>query len=87
MIKRYLSLLALAGLFPITLSAATLQEIYELAVQNDPELAAAQASFKAQSEFITQSRAAFLPSVSMGGSNVQQQIQSTDTRGPPLEPI
>lgn len=68
MIKRYLSLLALAGLFPITLSAATLQEIYELAVQNDPELAAAQASFKAQSEFITQSRAAFLPSVSMGGS-------------------
>ena len=68
MIKRYLSLLALAGLFPMTSSAATLQEIYELAVQNDPELAAAQASFKAQSEFITQSKAAFLPSVSMGGS-------------------
>ena len=69
MIKRYLSLLALAGLFPITLSAATLQDIYELAVQNDPELAAAQASFKAQGEIVTQRRAALLPSVSMSGSS------------------
>ena len=49
--------------------AASLQEVYELSVANDPELAAAQASFKAQKELIIQRKAGLLPSVSIGGSS------------------
>ncbi|MAI42605.1 MAG: channel protein TolC [Gammaproteobacteria bacterium] len=49
--------------------AASLQEVYELSVANDPELAAAQASFKAQKELTIQRKAGLLPSVSIGGSS------------------
>ncbi|MBO6558141.1 MAG: TolC family outer membrane protein [Pseudomonadales bacterium] len=50
-----------------TASAATLEEIYDLAVDNDPELGAAQAVFLSRNEVVDQSRALILPSVFLGG--------------------
>ena len=41
--------------------AATLREVYELAIANDPELAAAEASFKAQEEITIQRRGGTTP--------------------------
>jgi len=48
-------------------SAATLEEIYNLAVENDPELGAAEAVFLSRNEVVDQSRALILPSVIVGG--------------------
>ena len=62
-----LSTVALAA-FVQGAAAASLEEIYELAVQNDPELAAAEASFKAQNEVIAQRRSALLPQVGLQGN-------------------
>ena len=65
--------------------ASSLKEVYELAIANDPELAAAEASFKAQEEIIVQRRAALLPSVSVGGGSTvgERWILSNDI---PSEP-
>lgn len=65
--------------------AATLREVYELAIANDPELAAAEASFKAQEEITIQRRGGLLPSVSLGGGSTvgERWILSNDI---PSEP-
>ena len=42
-----------------------LMQVYELALKNDAELAAAQASFKAAEEAVPQSRAALLPTINL----------------------
>ena len=41
--------------------ASSLKEVYELAIANDPELAAAEASFKAQEEIIVQREQHYSP--------------------------
>ena len=65
-----LRLLALLGIFVANQSfAASLQDIYELAVTNDPELAAAEATFKSQSEITIQRRAGLLPNIQISGSS------------------
>ena len=56
-----------------SLSAATLEEIYNLSVQNDPELGAAQAVFLSRNEVVAQSRALILP-------NIVVQGQTSDNR-------
>lgn len=48
--------------------AGTLEEIYNLAVQNDPQLGAAEAVFLSRNEVVTQSRAGLLPNVSIGAN-------------------
>jgi outer membrane protein len=53
--------------------AATLEEIYKLAVENDPELGAAEAVFLSRNEAVAQSRALLLPNVAIRG-------QTTDNR-------
>jgi outer membrane protein len=47
--------------------AETLEEIYNLAVINDPQLGSAQAVFLSQNEVVTQSRARILPNVALVG--------------------
>jgi outer membrane protein len=47
-------------------SATNLAEIYDLAVNNDPQLAAASASYKASAENVPQARAGLLPVISAG---------------------
>jgi outer membrane protein len=65
-----------ASLFLVTgiqAQAATLEEIYNLAVGNDPQLGAAQAVFLSQNEVVAQNRALLLPNVALRG-------QSSDNR-------
>ena len=59
--------LVMTSALPAT--AANLAEIYDLAVTNDPQLAAAQAGYMAQKEVKTQARAGLLPNIIVGGSS------------------
>lgn len=51
-----------------SVNAATLAEVYELAVTNDPELAAAEANYMARKEVRAQGLAGILPTVVVQGS-------------------
>jgi outer membrane protein len=48
--------------------AADLSEIYDLAIKNDPELAAAEASYLGRRETVSQARSALLPLVTFGAT-------------------
>ncbi|MFT5887426.1 MAG: outer membrane protein [Zhongshania sp.] len=62
--KRHLLNLSLAAILSSTYSNAdTLLDVYELAVQNDPQLKAAEASYRANLETKNLSRAALLPQI------------------------
>ena len=62
--KRHLLSIAIAALLSSHLvQADTLLDVYELAVKNDPQLQAAQASYRANIETENLSRAALLPQV------------------------
>lgn len=54
---------------PITQNKVNLLEVYQLAVDNNADLAAAHADYKAQSERVPQSRAGLLPQIAAGASN------------------
>jgi len=70
--KIALALLAPGALLISTaLQAASLDEIYNLAVINDPQLGAAKAGFMARSEVVNQSRAGLLPSISLSANTSQ----------------
>lgn len=58
-----------ASLVTAQIQAATLQEIFELAVNNDPEIAAAEATFKSNSEVLVTGRAGLLPRISLTGTS------------------
>ncbi len=58
--------------------AASLAEVYELAIENDPQLAAARAGYKAQREVISQARARLLPSVSASVTTTQTKRTSPE---------
>jgi len=63
---KWMTLITTSTLLINAASAASLADIYDLAVNNDPQLAAAAASYKASAENITQARAGLLPVVSIG---------------------
>lgn len=65
--KKLLFTLALA-LLSQGATAGALKDIYLKALTNDPQLRAAQASFRADSEATPQSRAGLLPRLNLGGS-------------------
>ncbi|MFT7131643.1 MAG: outer membrane protein [Cyclobacteriaceae bacterium] len=62
------AVLALSALLAAPVYGASLDEIYNLAVNNDPQLGAANAGYKARREGITQARAGLLPTISVGVS-------------------
>lgn len=62
---------------PVSLHADTLADIYELALQNDAELKAAEASFKAGRERKTQGRSALLPQVVASGDYSESDIDAS----------
>lgn len=66
-------LLPIALLISASTQAASLDEIYTLAVINDPQLGAAKAGFMARSEVVNQARAGLLPSISLNGSTSQNE--------------
>jgi outer membrane protein len=84
---------ALAGLIitltgmasAMTAHGATLQEIYNLAVENDPQIGAAQAVFLSQSEVVAQNRALLLPSVGIGGATTDNRRTLPTNPSPPTD--
>ena len=63
-----------------------LLQVYELALKNDAQLAAAQASFNAAGEAVPQSRSALLPNISMQGAtsdNRRRMLESHSIPGGP----
>lgn len=78
-------LILAAALFPAAAhSAQTLLEAYELAVERDPQLAAARAQREAEQENIVQARSLFLPQIGLEASaaRVQQDVDYGDSLSP-----
>ena len=67
--RKFLAVGAATLTFSCTAGAATLEEIYNLAVENDPQLGVAQAVFLSRNEVVSQSRALILPSVFVQGES------------------
>ena len=63
--------------------AETLEEIYNLAVMNDPQLGAAQAVFLSQNEVVAQTRARILPNVSLVGQTSDNMRRIPTNPSPP----
>lgn len=73
--------LLLTGLLATQVQAAPsgLMDVYRLAVENNAELAAAHAAYRARSENVPQARAGLLPQLSAGASNNSSRT-TVDTR-------
>lgn len=78
--------LAALVLVAVESRAANLAEIYELAVDNDPQLAAAVAGFKARKEVVPQARAGILPNISAGLRTTDNKRTSPDFNEDPTSP-
>ncbi len=78
LIFKHFVLAATCTAFVHTASAETLARIYELAVENDPVLKAAQASYKANSEAKNLARAALLPQINGSYSYTQNDFDSSN---------
>lgn len=72
-------------LAPFSSSADTLREIYELALENDPQLRAAEAQYLGDKELRTLNRAGLLPQIGASyeytNSDTDAQLPSIDTDG------
>jgi outer membrane protein len=80
MIFRRFTLIALAASFmQASWAAPGLNEVYDLALQHDPDLAASEAARRAASEAVPQARAALLPqlSASAGLNRTHRELEST----------
>lgn len=75
----------LALLWSGCLYSATLSEIYNLAVNNDPQLGIAQATYLARKEIVAQSRSQLWPQVSVGASTSDSRRTSPGTSNPTIE--
>ena len=66
--------------------AADLSEVYAIALENDPVLAAARAGTESRREIVTQSRSALLPRLgaSAGTSQTSVSVDGLDQRGLPI---
>lgn len=64
--------------FAMAAQPTSLMEIYQLAVENNADLAAAHANFKAQSEIVPQARAGLLPQIGLG-AGVQNSRTTVNT--------
>src|SRR5699024_4555640 len=67
---------------PIAQNKVNLLEVYQLAVDNNADLAAAHADYKAQSERVPQARAGLLPQIGAGASNTNSRNKVDITEGP-----
>ena len=76
------ALLAAAVFLPATAGAANLSEIYQLARDNDAQIAAARQAALAGQERVVQGRAGLLPNFSLSGNVRQNRDRSTAYGGP-----
>lgn len=70
---------------PVKSNAATLEEIYNLAVQNDPELGAAEAVFLSRNEVVAQGRSLILPNLSVSGRTADNRQRLLDAQQVPTQ--
>ncbi|MFT7687555.1 MAG: outer membrane protein [Candidatus Azotimanducaceae bacterium] len=75
---KLMSLIGASAVLIQSASATNLANIYDLAVNNDPQLAAASASYKASAENMPQARAGLLPVISAGLRTVYTHRDVTD---------
>lgn len=85
--QRHATRFGFAGLISILLAghaqAADLTQIYDLAVQNDPQLAAAKATYMSKEQAVPEARAGILPSLSaQANTNYYHQTSPTFTVDP-----
>ena len=66
---------------PVTQNKVNLLDVYQLAVDNNADLAAAHADYKAQSERVPQARAGLLPQIGAGASNSANRSKVDTTQG------
>ncbi|ULG70807.1 TolC family outer membrane protein [Marinobacterium sediminicola] len=69
--KRLLPLIIAGAFVSSAAQAGALADLYQLALDNDPQLKAAEATYLAGQEAVPQGRAALLPQVNAGGSYTQ----------------
>ena len=62
------ALLASFVLFSVSIFSENLEDIYELALNNDPLVKSAEATYRAGQEYKVQGRAGLLPNLSVSGS-------------------
>lgn len=67
---------------PMTQNKVNLLEVYQLAVDNNADLAAAHADYQAQSERVPQARAGLLPQIGAGASNTNNRSKVDATIAP-----
>ncbi|MCB1646961.1 MAG: TolC family outer membrane protein [Pseudomonadales bacterium] len=72
-LKRTLSALALPACLACAslAQASDLKDVYDLAVQNDPQLGAAKAAYMARREVVTQARSGLLPTITATASTAE----------------
>lgn len=78
-ITKLLGSIVCCGLITSNAQAEDLFTILQMALQNDPTLNQAEATYRANSENVIQSRAALLPTLGVGGST------NRETSGPPSD--
>lgn len=66
---------------PMTQNKVNLLDVYQLAVDNNADLAAAHADYQAQSERVPQARAGLLPQIGAGASNSDSRSKVDTDRG------
>ncbi len=66
--------------------ATSLADVYELAVQNDPQIAAARAGFSARQEVVDQARGGLMPNISASVSTTQTKRTSPEFLQDPTSP-
>jgi outer membrane protein len=72
---KLLTLICAAWLFTQAAFAADLSEIFQLAVENDPEIASAEAGYLATREIVDQARSALLPQLGVGASTSDNRLR------------
>lgn len=78
-LAKFFGVVVLGNLSLQTAFADNLYEILQLALENDPSLRQAEASYRANRENVIQSRASLLPSVGIGGSTSRLTSGPTDS--------
>ena len=69
-----------------TANATSLADVYELAVENDPQIAAARAGYSARAEIVNQTRGRLLPNVSASVQTRQTERTSPEFLAEPSSP-
>ncbi|MGB0663226.1 MAG: TolC family outer membrane protein [Pontibacterium sp.] len=77
--KKIIIYFSLSVFFVSNSLAGELRELYQLALSNDATLKAAQASLNANTEVVVQSKASFLPSVTLSGEMTDLDSDDGDT--------